>query len=162
MTRFSSKSAQSWKIAKNLPFGTLDHSKMHFEWSSMRGTTAQMLENIKFYHYKQYQVDPKDLSPKNGQKPTFWHFGSFKNAFLRLLNDPTWAISAPNCCQHLVLSRYAIWSPSDQPNPRNWPKTERIIQKFLCLLRKKTLKINKNFPGHAVFAVISGKVSIFI
>ena len=43
----------------------------------------------------QYQVNPKDLSPENGQKPPFWHFGSFKNAFLTLLNNPSWAIKAP-------------------------------------------------------------------
>ena len=62
----------------------------------------------------------------------------------------------------IVLSRYAIWSPSDWPNSRNWPKTERIIQKVLCLLLKKTLKIRKNFLGHAVFAVMSEKVSSFV
>ena len=32
----------------------------------------------------------KGLSQDNGQKPHFWHFRSFKNAFLRLLNDPSW------------------------------------------------------------------------
>ena len=51
---------------------------------------CQMLENIHYYHNMRYQVDPTDLSPKNGQKPPFWHFGSFKNAFLWSLNDPSW------------------------------------------------------------------------
>ena len=37
----------------------------------------------------QYQVDTRDQTPENGQKPLFWLFGSFKNAFLRLLNDPS-------------------------------------------------------------------------
>ena len=37
----------------------------------------------------QYQVDPTDQTPENGQKPLFWLFGSLKNAFLRLLNDPS-------------------------------------------------------------------------
>ena len=37
----------------------------------------------------QYQVDPTDQTQENGQKPLFWLFGSFKNAFLWLLNDPS-------------------------------------------------------------------------
>ena len=38
----------------------------------------------------QYQVDLTDQTPENGQKPLFWAFGSFKNAFLISLNDPSW------------------------------------------------------------------------
>ena len=37
-----------------------------------------------------YQLNPTDETPENVQKPLFWHFGSFKNAFLRFLNDPSW------------------------------------------------------------------------
>ena len=37
----------------------------------------------------QYQVEPTDQTQENGQKPHFWHFGSFKNASWRLLNDPS-------------------------------------------------------------------------
>ena len=35
----------------------------------------------------QYQVNPTDQTQDNGQKPHFWHFESFKNAFWGLLND---------------------------------------------------------------------------
>ena len=35
-----------------------------------------------------YQVDPTEQTTENDQKPLFWRFGSFKNAFLQLLNDP--------------------------------------------------------------------------
>ena len=35
----------------------------------------------------QYQVDLTDQTPENGQKPTFWLFGSFKNTFAWILND---------------------------------------------------------------------------
>ena len=38
----------------------------------------------------QYQVDPTDQTQENGQKHLFWPFGSFKNAFLWSLNDPSW------------------------------------------------------------------------
>ena len=38
----------------------------------------------------QYQVDPTDQTPENSPKPLFRLFGSFKNAFLWLLNDPSW------------------------------------------------------------------------
>ena len=37
----------------------------------------------------QYQLDPTDQTQDNGRKPHFGHFGSFKNAFLGLLNDPS-------------------------------------------------------------------------
>ena len=40
-----------------------------------------MLRNILYYHNMQYQVDPTDQTPENGQKPLFWLSGSFKNAF---------------------------------------------------------------------------------
>ena len=45
----------------------------------------------------QYQVDPTDQSPENGQKPLFWLFGSFKNAFLWHLNDPSWPGNVAEC-----------------------------------------------------------------
>ena len=41
----------------------------------------------------QYQVDPTDQSRKNGQKPCFWLFGSFKHTFLWHLNGPSWPIN---------------------------------------------------------------------
>ena len=37
----------------------------------------------------QYKVDPKEKTQENGQKPLFWVFGPFKNAFFRFLNDPS-------------------------------------------------------------------------
>ena len=40
----------------------------------------------------QYQVNPEDQTPENDQNTLFWPFGSFKNAFLTLLNDPSLAI----------------------------------------------------------------------
>ena len=149
-------------MAKNLLFEALDHSKMHFRgfWMIPHGL-VRLLNVGTHLVISSWAISNQSKRPKS-RKPCFWPFGSFKNAFLWLLNDPAYAISVPNCKQHLVLSRYAIWSPSDWPSPRNWPKTERIIQKNLRLLRKKTLKINKNFPGHAVFAGIAGKVWIFI
>ena len=66
---------------------------------------------------------------ENGQKHVFWLFGSFKKAFLWFLNDPAWAIQWPTHAHHLVLSKYAISSQSDAPNPRYRPKTDWIIQK---------------------------------
>ena len=93
----------------------------------------------------QYQVDPTDLSPENGQKPVFLHFGSFKNAFLWLLNDPAWALSQPNCCDHLVLSEYAISSWCDGPNSRKRQISGWIIQNGLPVIGKKTLKYVSDF-----------------
>ena len=45
----------------------------------------------------QYQVDSTDLTQDNGRKPDFGHFGSFKNAFLTLLYDPSWPGSVAKC-----------------------------------------------------------------
>ena len=50
---------------------------------------SQMLRNILYHPNMQYQVDPTDQIPENGQKPLFWLFGSFKNAILCFLNDPS-------------------------------------------------------------------------
>ena len=88
------------KMAKNLLFGTLDHSKIHFPDFSMILHDLAVLPIVGKHlvlSKMQHQVDPTTQYPENGQKPPFWHFGSFKNAFLRLLNDPAWAISWPNC-----------------------------------------------------------------
>ena len=49
-----------------------------------------MVDNMYFYHHMPYQVNPKDQTQDIGQKPHFWPFGSFKNAFLWSLNDPSW------------------------------------------------------------------------
>ena len=47
-----------------------------------------MLVYIWLYPNMQYQVDPIDQTAENGQKPQFWLFRSFQNAFLWFLNDP--------------------------------------------------------------------------
>ena len=156
-------------MAENLILGTLDHSKMLFWHFWMIPHDLVVLPNVRKHKgLSLYAVLSQSINPKS-RKPHFWHFWITLDELLRFLNVVThlflssWAISAPNCFQHQVLSRYAMWSPSDQPNPRNWHKTERIIQKFLYVsYEKKTLKINKDFPGHAVFAGNSKKVWIFI
>ena len=70
----------------------------------------------------QYQVNPMHQIQENGQKPQFWLFGSFKNAFFWFLNDQAWVIWWPNDAHRLVLSKYAISSQSDAPNSGKWPK----------------------------------------
>ena len=68
-----------------------------FEWSFMTCSCCTKLEDFCYYHNMQYQVDPTDQSPENGQKPLFWLFGSFKNAFLWHLNDPSWPGNVAEC-----------------------------------------------------------------
>ena len=58
---------------------------------------SQMVRNILYYHNMQYQVDPTDQTPENGQKRLFWLFGSFKNAFLWFLNEPSWHGNVAKC-----------------------------------------------------------------
>ena len=50
----------------------------------------QMLGSILYYHNVQYQVDPTHKIPENDQNLFFWLSGSFKNAILCFLNDPSW------------------------------------------------------------------------
>ena len=57
---------------------------------SWPGNVAKHWKTFNTITTMQYQVYPTDLSLENGQKTVFWHFGSFKNAFLRSLNDPSW------------------------------------------------------------------------
>ena len=71
---------------------------------------------------------------ENDQKSCFWLFGSFKKAFLRFLNDPAWVVQWRTHANHLVLSKFAIWSRLDGPKSRKWTKTSFlaiwIIQKW--------------------------------
>ena len=93
----------------------------------------------------QYQVDPTDQSPENGQKPLFWLFGSFKNEILWFLNDPAYAISWPNRQDHLVLSKYAIPSWPDGPNLRKWPTPLLVVPLQPTRRTKKILKSQREF-----------------
>ena len=82
----------------------------------------------------QFEVDPMHRTQENGQKPCFWLFGSFKKAFLWLLNDPAWVIRWPTHAHHLVLSKYAISDCPNGPNPRKRSKTDWIIQKYKIVI----------------------------
>ena len=81
----------------------------------------------------QFQVNPMHQTQENGQKPSFWLFGSLKKAFLRFLNDPQWVVRWPTHSHHSILSEYAISSQGDAPYEIKWPITSFlatwIIQK---------------------------------
>ena len=103
------------------------------EWPFMTRQCCQMLENIKYYHSMQHQVDPTDQSPEIGQKPLFWLFGSFKMHFCdiwMILHD---LVMFLNAGIHLIRLHYAISGLSNRPKSRKWPKTSFlalwIIQK---------------------------------
>ena len=104
-----------------------------------------MLEIIKNYHHMQYQVDPTDQTPENGQKPHFWLFGSFKNAFFWFLNDPGSALLLPNRSDHLVWSKYAISSWPDGPNLRKWPTPLLVVPLQPTRRTKNFLKNQRGF-----------------
>ena len=78
-------------------FCTLDHSKMHFRDFWMICYDLVELPNIvKHIVLPWYAISSQSINPKS-RKPCFWHFGSFKNAFLWLLNDPKWSGSSAEC-----------------------------------------------------------------
>ena len=43
-----------------------------------------------------YEISSRSKRPKS-RNILFWHFGSFKNTFYRLLNDPSWPSSVGKC-----------------------------------------------------------------
>ena len=82
----------------------------------------------------QYQADPTDRSPENGQKPLFWLFGSFKNAFLWHLNDPSWPGNVAECWNSLSTILMCIIKSIQQTKLRKMAKNlflaRWIIQKL--------------------------------
>ena len=94
------------KMAKNLYFGSLDHSKMHF---------------LDFW---MIQHDQKLLTP----------FSTI-----------------------IICNMKSIRPTKLEKLTKDW----RDHSKFIRVARKRSQKENQIFPGHAVFAVVSGKVSIF-
>ena len=94
----SIQQAKHLKMAENLIFGSMDHSKMHFRgaWMILHELVT-LSKNYLYYHYMQYQVDPTMQTPENGEKPHFWLYGSFKNAFPWCLNDPSWPENIAEC-----------------------------------------------------------------
>ena len=70
-------------MAKNLIFGSLDHSKMLFSDFGMIQHERyhwQTVKDIYYYQNMQYQVDPVDQTRENGQQLD----GSFKPARTRI------------------------------------------------------------------------------
>ena len=128
------------KMAQNLVFDYLDHSKRHFcdfQVIQHGRYNGQIMQTIYFYQHMHYQVNLMHQTQENGQKSKFWLFGSFKKSFLWFLNDPAWVIWWKTHEHHLVLLKYPISSQSDAPNLRNWAKTSFlaiwIIQKgYFC------------------------------
>ena len=94
------------KMAKNLFFGSLDHSKMHFS------------------DFWMIQHDQKLLTP----------FSTI-----------------------IICNMKSIRPTKLEKLTKDW----RDHSKFIRVARKRSQKENQIFPGHAVFAVVSGKVSIF-
>ena len=66
-------------------------------WSGMTCHHGKMFKNIFHYHHLQYQTIQTSQTWSNGQNAHFWPFGSFKNAFLSLLNDPSWHGKMAKC-----------------------------------------------------------------
>ena len=82
---------------ENLVFGTLDHSKMHFSKVWMILHDLVVVPNVgKHSVLTKYTISSRPFNPKS-RKPCFWDFGSFKNVFSWLLNDPTWPGIGAEC-----------------------------------------------------------------
>ena len=86
---------------ENLIFGILDHSKLHFSEIWMILHDLVVVPNVgKHSVLTKYTISSRPINPKS-RKPCFWDFGSFKNAFFWLLNDPTWSGSGAECSKAL-------------------------------------------------------------
>ena len=126
------KSIQQTKhkiMAKNLIFGTSDHSKNFPVDFGM----IHMMPN--FGVQSSYAIISRSNTPKS-RKPPFWHLESIKIGILRLFNDPHWTGSVanvknrlwndtydlvvmPNFGEHIVQSSYALTSRSNSQKSRN-------------------------------------------
>ena len=114
----------------------------------------------------QDRVKPLSQTQENGQKPHFWLFGSFKKAFLWFLNDSAWAIWQPTWQDHLVQSKYAIWSRSDAQNLNKKSqklKVQFLVEKWLSLehlLRKKFSKSWKHvfYTNWSILSIFEKKI----
>ena len=138
------------KMAKTLFFGSLDHSKLHFYdfwtilpdlvniakcWKSFRTIT---ICNIKSIQQTKLQKMAKNL-----------RFGSLDHSKMHFRDF--WMILHERYCSWivkiiLVLSNYAIWSPSDWSNLRYRPRTEWIIQEFYTFYGKNRKTRTRFFP----------------
>ena len=119
------------KIAKNLYFGSLDHSKIRFEkfevakcWKTLSSIT---ICNTKSIYQTKLQKMAKNL-----------YFGSLDHSKMRFCDFRMTLYDKamlPNVEKHLVLSQYATSSRSNRPKSRNWSKTSFlgfwIIQKCI-------------------------------
>ena len=119
---------------------------------------SPLVKIIYYNHNMQFKVDRMLLTQGNGQKPHFWLFGLFKKAFLWFLNDPPWLIWWPHDAHHVVLSKYAMSSRSDDPNSRNWQKASflaiLIIQKGIFPIFEWSRMINKIVKSCTPFSYI--------
>ena len=84
-------------MPQNLLFGTLDHSKIHFWHFWMILHELLTFLNVGTHLFlSSWAISSRSKRPKS-RKPHFWLFGSFKNAFLICLNDPSWPGNVAEC-----------------------------------------------------------------
>ena len=153
------------KMAKNLIFGSSDHSKMHFYGFWMILYDMAVLPNVgEHLVLSKFAISSRLDGPKSRKWP--------KTSFLAIWIIQKWFFMVfewSGMCD-MVTKLLRTFSIIKICNMKSIGATqlEKLTadwmdhSKILPLLQKKTLKIGKIFPGHAVFAVISGKVSIFI
>ena len=130
------------KTAKNLFFGSLDHSKMHFSDFWMIQLDLVTLPKVgKHLVLSQYAISSRSNRPKSKKRPKTYLFGTLDHSkmhfcdFWMILHD---LVLLPKVEKHLVPSKYAISSRSNRPNSIKWPKTSIlalwIIQKCIFLI----------------------------
>ena len=74
---------------ENLIFGILDHSKLHFSEIWMILHDLVVVHNVGKHSVLSWYAISSQPTRSKSRKPHFCHFGSSKNAFLGLLNDPS-------------------------------------------------------------------------
>ena len=130
------------KMAKNLIFGLLDHSKMDIcdIWMILHDLVT--LPKVgKHLVLSQYAISSRSNRQNSRKWPKTSFFGTWDHSKMdfcdlwMVLND---LVTFPKTVKQLVLSQYAISSRSNRPNSRNWPKTSLfalwIIQKWIFVI----------------------------
>ena len=123
---FNAPKSRKWSNFSFLLVWSFQKTLVMFEWFSMSNTMAKSISSIKICSIESIRCTKLKKMTKT---LVFGHLDHSKRNVFWFLNDSAWEIRKPNRAYHLVLSKYAMSSQSDDPNWRNWLKIS-----FLAIL----------------------------
>ena len=96
----------------------------------------------------QYQVNPTDQTRENGQKPPFWLFGSFKNAFLMIFEWSSMMHIMAKLLRPFSIMKICNMKSIRVTKPKIWtPKWMDHSKQPTRRTKKNSKKSTRNFPN---------------